>query len=244
MTSVIQQTYNADMPRHKKEKKNHLRGKTTSIENANNHRPFFSRSLQPFPVFHPPSIHSVRTHRPRFSLPSPVLPLRAHGPPPSPRGPPRRGRERQRGSSRRSGGTRADGSGEVAAGVAGGGGRGRGRGLLHLPGSGARPRRRPVRRQAAMRTRVPPRSDSLAPLLGYGVSSSGSASDGRFGRVPCATGAICRGTGVICRKTGILVVFFFQDFIVSWTTEMFRHIYVRMMMMMGMRTARVRVTSK
>lgn len=156
----------------------------------------------------PPSFHSVRTHRPRFSL-LPLLsfpPCELTVPHPHPH-------ERLRGEEERESaggaGARADGSGEVAAGVAGGGGRGwrrgRDRGVLHLPGSGAGPRRGPVRRQAAMRTRVPPRSDSLVPLLGYGVSPSGSACDGRFGRVPCAVGAICRRTGVICGKRGILV---------------------------------------
>uniref|UniRef100_A0A8R7V5S8 Uncharacterized protein n=1 Tax=Triticum urartu TaxID=4572 RepID=A0A8R7V5S8_TRIUA len=55
-----------------------------------------------------------------------------------------------------------DGSGEIAAARSRGGG-GRGRGVLHLPGSGDWARRGQVHRQAAMRPRVPPRSDSSAP---------------------------------------------------------------------------------
>jgi hypothetical protein len=100
-----------------------------------------------------PRAHSVPT------LSCPVVLVQAHGPP-RPRAPPLRRRE----SSGRAGvGRGADGSREVTASVVGGGARGRrrgrGRGLLNLPGCGARPQRWSLRRQATMRTRVPPRSD-------------------------------------------------------------------------------------
>jgi hypothetical protein len=102
--------------------------------------------------------HSVRSDTPSSflsSLPantttsphSPSLPLLSRA---SPLPPPHE-RARERGRPGASWGRRrGDGSGEVAA--------ARSRGVLHLPGSG---RRRQVRRQAAMRPRVPPRSGSL-----------------------------------------------------------------------------------
>jgi hypothetical protein len=101
--------------------------------------------------------HTASSSLPTLSCP--VVLVQAHGPP-RPRAPPRRRRE----SSGRAGvGRGADGSREVTASVVGGGARGRrrgrGRGLLNLPGCGARPRRWSLRRQATMRTRVPPRSD-------------------------------------------------------------------------------------
>ena len=170
------QPLRTDIPRHKNMPK-HLRGKKTSIKKANNHRPYFSRSLLPFSRL-PPSFHSIPFgHTVLVSLSSPLLSCPSRASSRSPPTPTSASAARKR-ESAGGAGARADGSEGVAAGGGGRGrrrGLGRGRGLLHLPGSGARPRRGPVRRQAAMRTRVPPRSDSLAPLLGYGLSSSGSA---------------------------------------------------------------------